>query len=82
MKKKPSLAPLGGRIGRVYKIQNTNQPKLSNANDWYYGIYLEQDNDEEFFIMLTEKELDRAKYRASRNREDFKKKGWLTDVLD
>lgn len=80
--KKHTLKPIGGRTGRVYKIQNTQKPKLSNANNYYYGLYIEESNDEENFIMLTEKELERAKYRASRNLEDFKEKGWLTDVLD
>ncbi len=80
--KKKTLNPLGGRIGRVYKIQNTQKPKLTNAKDWYYGLYIEEDNDEESFIMLTESELARAKYRASRNLEDYKAKGWLTDIID
>ena len=80
--KKKSLNPLGGRTGRVYKIQNTEKPKLSNANDYYYGLYIEEDDDQETFIMLTEKELERAKYRAARNHEDFVKKGWLTDLMD
>lgn len=80
--KKKSLKPLKAPNGRVYRIQNTEKPKLSNANDYYLGTYLESSYGGEDFYMFTDFEMNRAKYRASRNKEDFVAKGWLTDFLD
>ncbi len=79
--KKLSAKPFSSPNGKISKIQNTNKPKLTNAKDWYYGAYLEL-NGQESFYMFTEAELNRAAYRASRNKEDFLEKGWITDILD
>jgi flavin-dependent dehydrogenase len=80
--KKPTLKPFKAPNGKIFKVQNTEKPKLSNANDFYYFLYVEDEGGDEVGIMLTQHQLDSALHRASKNLEDFKEKGWITDILD
>jgi hypothetical protein len=67
--------------GRILKVWNEKRPKFSNENKLYYVIHAERDG-EEFPIMLTENELQRAIRRAERNPEDVPKKSFLNDIFD
>jgi len=67
--------------GHIIKVWNTKRPKFSNANSAYHVIHCQQ-SGQEFPIMLTEKELERAAYRAMQNPEDVPKKGFLTEIFD
>jgi hypothetical protein len=69
------------KMGHIIKVWNTERPKFSNANTTYHVIHCQQ-GDREFPIMLTEKELERAAYRATQNPEDVPKKGFLTNIFD
>lgn len=80
--KKKTLAPLRAPNGKLFRVQNSAKPKLSNANDFYYFTYLQDENGDEIGFMFTTNELDRASMRALKNKEDFVAKGWLTDALD
>lgn len=69
--------------GRLIRIWNENKPKFSNANKKYYSVWVEDPSgSNERCLLLTEKELRNAEYRASRNPEDIPKKGILTDLFD
>ena len=71
------------KSGRLICVKNTEVPKLSNANSHYWAVHVEDcDGVNERCILLTEKELERAEYRASRNKEDLTKKGFLADLFD
>lgn len=71
------------KAGRLVKVTNKDRAKFSNANRSYYAVWVEdEDGDSERCLLFTEKELERAEYRASRNKEDLTKKGFLTDLLD
>lgn len=66
-----------GNIIRVY-----NKKRKPTANNYYWFSYVQLPSGEEIPIMLTEKELERAKSRAKKNVEDCPEKGWLTDLFD
>lgn len=69
--------------GRLIRVKNTKKPIFSNANDWYYSIQVEEANGRgEKCLLFTQKEIERAAYRASRNPEDLTKKNWLTNLFD
>lgn len=71
------------KAGRLILVKNTEVPKLSNANAYYWAVHVEDsDGLNERCVLLTEKELERAEYRASRNKEDLTKKGFFVDLLD
>ena len=71
------------KLGRLIKVWNKNRPKFSNAKKVYYALQIEDANGKnERCILLTQRDLERAEYRASRNMEDLTKKDWLTDVFD
>ncbi len=54
--------------GELKLVENSKRKVGANAN--YYFTVLEDNNEDERF-MFTETELERAKYRASRNPEDW-----------
>lgn len=71
------------KAGRLIKVQNTAKPKLSNAKDVYWAVWVEDANGKnERCILLTDHELKSAQYRAERNKEDLTKKGILANLVD
>jgi len=70
-------------MGRLIKVENTQQPKLSNANDVYLAVQVEDaDGKGERCLLFTEKEIAVAERRAQRNPEDLTKKGFIVNALD
>ena len=69
------------REGHIIEVYNKNKPKFSNANKKYYVIWVERDNTE-FPIMLSERELENARYRAIKNPEDVPKKSFVNNLTD
>jgi hypothetical protein len=71
------------KAGRLVKVWNTQRAKLTNAKPWYIAVWVENaDGRGERCLLFTEHEIKNAEYRASRNKEDLTKKGWVVDLLD
>lgn len=71
------------KAGRLIKVFNKNKPKFSNANDCYIAVWVENEKGkQERCLLFTAKELERAEYRASRNKEDLTEKSWFSDITD
>ncbi len=67
--------------GRLIRVWNTEKRKAENIG--YVSVWVEDANGKnERCLLFTEKEIERAEYRASRNLEDLTKKGFLTDLTD
>ncbi len=71
------------KAGRIIRVFNKNKPKFSNANDAYNAVWVENENGKkERCLLFTDKELERAEHRASRNKEDLTEKSWFSDLGD
>ncbi len=82
-KKAQKIDKVAVKSGRLIKVTNTNKAKLSNANDVYWAVWVEDPNGKrERCILLTDKELARAEYRAEKNKEDLTKKGVFSNLFD
>lgn len=82
-KKEIKIDKVATKAGRLIKVQNTKKAKLSNANDIYWAVWVEDANGKnERCILLTDNELKKAEYRAEKNKEDLTKKGVLTNLID
>lgn len=83
MKKAEQVDKVKVAAGRLIRVKNTKKAALTNAKDVYFAVWVEDANGKnERVLLLTEKELQRAEYRAKRNPEDLPKKGFLTNLLD
>lgn len=71
------------KAGRLIKIQNTNVPTLSNASKEYFSVWVEDaDGKNERCWFLTSKDVERLEHRSKKNKEDWTKKGIITNLLD
>jgi hypothetical protein len=69
--------------GRIIQVWNTARKKFSNAKKKYFAVWVEDANGKnERCLLFTEKEIKRAEYRASRNKEDLTEKNLITDIFD
>jgi len=69
--------------GRLIRVWNTERKAFSNAKTWYYAIAVEDaDGNNERTLLFTQKEIERAEYRAKQNTEDLPAKSWWTDLND
>ena len=69
------------KLGRLIKVENTEKKK--NENSEYISLWIEDPNGKnERCLLFTQKEIDRAEKRASKNSEDLTKKSIITDLLD
>lgn len=67
--------------GRLISIEN--KEKLFGSSSYYIAVQVEDsDGSNERCLLFTEKELEKAEYRASRNPEDLTKKGFITNLFD
>ena len=81
--KKGKIDKKAVKAGRLIKVDNTNIPKLSNASKEYFSIWVEDaDGGNERCWLLTAKDVERLELRSQRNKEDWTKKGIVTDILD
>jgi hypothetical protein len=70
-------------MGRMIEVYNTDRKSFSNANKTYIALQVEDaSGDHEECLLFTKKEIERARYRASRNLEDQTKKCWMVDLID
>ena len=69
------------KAGRLIRVWNTLRKK--NEKKGYVSVWVEDaDGSNERCLLFTEKELERAEIRASKNLEDLTKKNFLTDLID
>jgi hypothetical protein len=67
--------------GRLISIEN--KEKHFSASTHYIAVQVEDsDGSNERCLLFTEKEIEKAEYRASRNPEDLTKKGFITNLFD
>jgi hypothetical protein len=67
--------------GRLISVEN--KEKSFGASAYYIAVQVEDsDGGNERCLLFTEKELEKAEYRASRNPEDLTKKGFITNLFD
>jgi hypothetical protein len=67
--------------GRLVRVYNTEKKK--NENDGYVSVWVEDANGKnERCLLFTEKEIQRAELRSTKNIEDLTEKNLLTDLLD
>jgi len=71
------------KAGRLIPVWNTERKAFSNAKSNYMAVWVEDaDGGNERCLLFTENELERAEYRALRNKEDIPEKGWWTNLID
>lgn len=71
------------KAGRLIKVWNTERPKFSNAKRYYTAVWVEDSNGRnERCWLLTDKEIERLEHRSQRNKEDWTKKSFWTNLLD
>jgi hypothetical protein len=69
------------KAGRLIKVWNTLKKK--NENKGYVSVWVEDaDGTNERCLLFTEKEIQRAELRASKNIEDLTNKNFLTNLVD
>ena len=69
--------------GRLIRIKNTDKKKFSHAKEEYMAIWVENaDGKSERCLLFTDDQIEEAEFRASRNKEDLTKKGFLADLFD
>ena len=57
--------------GRLYRVENTNRPKLSNSSKEYFVTWVEDsDGKNERPWLITDNEIGNARHRANQNKED------------
>ena len=67
--------------GRLVRVYNTEKKK--NENNGYVSVWVEDANGKnERCLLFTEKEIQRAELRSTKNIEDLTEKNLLTDLLD
>lgn len=74
------MANKAKRIADVQKVLNTKPHWAALAE--YNHIRVQMPDGEEISLLLTDKELLKAKERAIKNPEDLPKVSWLRDILD
>lgn len=73
------------KLGELVKVNNSNKKPFSKEASHYLSVWVERDGKSSV-ILLTEGELSRAQYRATRNPEDVTKlevpkKSWLARLF-
>lgn len=69
------------KSGRLIRVWNTLRKK--NEKKGYVSVWVEDaDGTNERCLLFTEKELERAELRASKNLEDLTSKNFITDLID
>ena len=71
------------KSGRLIRVWNTEKKKFSNASPKYVSVWVEDANGKnERCLLFTEKEIERAELRSSKNSEDLTSKSFFTDLTD
>jgi hypothetical protein len=70
-------------MGRLVKVENQDRPKFSNSNRQYFAVWVEDAKGKnKKCLLMTEKELQRMEYRASRNKEDLPNRSFWSKVVE
>ena len=71
------------KAGRLIRVWNTLRKKFSNEARQYKAIWVEdEDGSNERCWLLTDKEIERLEHRSQKNKEDWTKKDFWTNLLD
>ena len=71
------------KAGRVIRVENTERKEFSNAAKTYLTIWTEDEQGQnEEVLMFTDREIEAARVRGKKNKEDWPKKGLFTDLFD
>lgn len=71
------------KAGRLIRVWNTEKKKFSKEAPLYVSVWVEDANGKnERCLLFTEKEIQRAEKRSSKNAEDLTTKGFFTDIVD
>jgi len=71
------------KAGRIVKVKNTYRPKFSHADGEYFAIWVEDaDGKNERCFLLTDDEMAELEHRSLKNKEDWTKKSFWTDMAD
>jgi len=68
------------RVGHLIKVFNQDKAKLSNAANTYTCVHV-RDGKDQYSLLLTKTDLDRARSRAEKNPEDIPKLGWWAKMI-
>jgi len=69
------------KAGRLISVENTK--RRTNGAMEYNSLWVEDtDGQNERCWFLTLKDVEMLEYRSQRNKEDWTKKGLITDILD
>ena len=81
-RKNPEDYSLFVRRGVFRKLENKD--RKFGANDHYYGVKYTDHHSQVQYLLMTEKELERVRYRPKTNPEDVaaNKVSWISDLLD
>ena len=71
------------KLGRLIRVWNTERKKFSKEARQYTALWVEDKNGgNERCWLLTDREIERLEYRSQRNKEDWTKKSFWTNLLD
>ena len=68
------------KAGKIIRVDN--KERKFGANPEYLAIWVENQSNDEFCLLFTERELKVAKDRGDKNKEDIPRKGFFTDLFD
>ena len=69
------------KAGNLIPVLNKQTEHLKEDRCWVV-VWVEDVEGEEFCLLFTERDIQKAKARAQENPEDIPKKSFLTDLLD
>lgn len=80
---KTTIDKAKAKAGRLIRVWNEDRKKFSREAKQYTALWVEDDNGgNERCWLLTDKDIERMEYRSERNKEDWTKKGFWTDLID
>ena len=83
MKAKGKIDKVKVKAGRLIKVENTATNKFSHAAKEYYSLWVEDANGfNERCWFLTGSDVEKLEARSLKNKEDWTKKGILTNLVD
>lgn len=83
MAKKEAIDKAKAKAGRLIRVWNTARKKFSREARQYSALWIEDsDGKNERCWFFTDKDIERLEYRSKRNKEDWTKKGFWTDLID
>lgn len=70
------------RLGKLVTVNNLSIKRVFKEAETYTAVWVKDNSGTSECILLTDAELERAKFRAKRNPEDLTKRSWLSKLID